>query len=158
MTSGHSVSKYITKTTNIWLAFKTFLHINNSLNINQLPSHISFWVTNGNDADRVTHGGSIMWCFSMWCFSISSQSHCGLTMSYDVSDLSKQGCGNVMESFQNIAENMGHKKWEPLFTPYLKEQNWWIIQPCFILTGPNFTHWGRVTHICVSKLYHHWFR
>ena len=20
------------------------------------------------------------------------------------------------------------------------------------------THWGRVTHICVSKLYHHWFR
>ena len=28
-----------------------------------------------------------------------------------------------------------------------------IIQQCI-----HLPHWGRVTHICVSKLYHHWFR
>ena len=39
---------------------------------------------------------------------------------------------------------------------------WSLVMVCFILgyiiVCRRLIHWGRVTHICISKLNHHWFR
>ena len=40
---------------------------------------------------------------------------------------------------------------------YIYETSWWPLSPLSIYFW-HLTHWGRVTHICVSKLEHHWFR
>ena len=38
------------------------------------------------------------------------------------------------------------------------ENVFWIACLLFCSVLNVLTHWGRVTHICVSKNYHHWFR
>ena len=50
------------------------------------------------------------------------------------------GPGNGMD--QNSPQAIVRTYWRIYASPGLNE----------------LTHWARVTHICVSKLYHHWFR